>query len=116
MDPTTLAETVRNAVFHSTQFRDGYDEGAVDGLLDELVRALENGSSASEVAAIVSSAKLPTTSMRRGYDRGEVGAFLDEVVRQASGLVTTAPPRMPAPVPHESSGLGARLLRVLRGD
>ncbi|WP_353950921.1 DivIVA domain-containing protein [Knoellia sp. S7-12] len=121
MNPATLAETVRNAVFRSTQFRAGYDEGAVDDLLDELVRAVENGSSGTEVAAIASSAKLPTTSMRRGYDTADVDEFLGEVVRQASDPAATSP-RTPAPasVPVTASqgrsGLGARLLRVLRGD
>ncbi|EAP97428.1 hypothetical protein JNB_18198 [Janibacter sp. HTCC2649] len=124
MDPVTLVSTVRNAAFGSTQFRSGYDEVAVDQFLDELVRAVERGSSGTEVAAIASSARLPTTSMRRGYDCGDVDALLDEVVRQASGSDET-PPRsaaaaaavsVPATISEERSGLGARLLRVLRGD
>ena len=115
MNPATLAETVRNAAFGSTQFRGGYDEDAVDQLLDELVRAVENGSSGTGVAAIASNAKLPMTSVRRGYDRGDVDAFLNEVVRQASDPATTSP-RTPAPVSPERSGLGARLFRLVRGD
>ena len=133
MDPVTLAETVRNVVFTPTQFRAGYDEGAVDDLLDELVDAIEAGSSGSEVAAIASNAQIPMSSMRRGYDCANVDDFLDEVVRQASDSttdttarpvtsappVTTAPPVAPgsANAPGaERSGLGSRLLRVLRGE
>lgn len=115
MDPTTLAETIRSAAFRSTQFRDGYDEGAVDEFLDELVRAVEGGASGTEVAAIASSATFPMTSMRRGYDCGDVDGLLDEVLRQASGRDATSP-RTPAPVSQERRGLGARLLRLVRGD
>jgi len=123
MNPVTLAETVRNAVFGSTQFRPGYDEGAVDDLLDELVRAVEAGSS-SEVVAIARNAQLPMTSMRRGYDCGNVDDFLDDVVRQASDTDTdtvtmsSPAPRAPVPVPasQERSGFGARLLRAMRGE
>lgn len=129
MDPAMLAETVRNAAFASTQFREGYDEGAVDDFLDELVRAVEHGASGAEVVAMASNAHFPMTSMRRGYDCGNVDDLLDEVVRQASdsGAVSPSTParanqehRVPAAAPASAdqgrSGLGARLLRVLRGD
>jgi DivIVA domain-containing protein len=115
MDPATLAATVRGAVFTSTQFRAGYDEGAVDDLLDELVHAVETGSSGAEVAAIATNTQLPITSMRRGYDRGDVDDFLQDVVRQASDLVAGSPPAA-VPAAQERAGLGGRLLRLLRGD
>lgn len=115
MDPTSLADTIRNAVFTPTQFRAGYDEVAVDELLDEIVRAVERGSSGSEIANLAGNAKLAMTSMRRGYDCGGVDDLLDEVVRQATG-VAAAPRPTPAPEPQERGGLGARLLRLMRGD
>ncbi|MFC7491510.1 MULTISPECIES: DivIVA domain-containing protein [unclassified Knoellia] len=121
MDPATLAETIRSAAFGTTQLRGGYDEVATDQLLDELVRAVQGGASGTDVAAIASNAKLPTTSMRRGYEYGEVDAFLDEVVRQATGAgaptdapVTSQPP--PVTAGRERPALGARLVRLLRGD
>lgn len=125
MDPASLAATVRNAVFASTQFRAGYDEGTVDDFLDELVRAVEGGASGAEVAAMASNAQFTMTSMQRGYECGDVDTLLDEVVRQASGedptVRTPAPPTVAgthgsSSASPESSGLGARLLRVLRGN
>ncbi|MEO6021115.1 MAG: DivIVA domain-containing protein [Knoellia sp.] len=136
MDPTTLAETLRSAAFAPTQFRAGYDEGAVDQLLDELEAAVQAGSSGAEVADIASSAALPMTSMRRGYDCGDVDDFLDEVVRQSSVPATTgqmstgqepkgqvptqprmfAPAEASVPASPQRRGLGTRLLGLMRGE
>lgn len=118
MDAATLADTIRNVAFRPTQFRGGYDEVAVDQLLDDLERAVTGGAPGTEVASIVSRATLPATSMRRGYDRDDVDAFLADVSRQATGLAPqpSRTPAAPMPAAQERVGFGSRLLRLLRGD
>ncbi|MBM6402513.1 DivIVA domain-containing protein [Phycicoccus sonneratiae] len=132
-------EDVQNTHFTQTQFREGYDEREVDDLLDEVVATLRHldGSSATAprrplTAAAVRDRRLSVTSFRRGYDVREVDALLARVAdalaeREASRSttatgkaasdsrpVTVDPAFSATPGPRE--GLGARLLRVLRGD
>lgn len=138
------SEDVVGATFTQTQFREGYDEQEVDDLLDEAAAALRHhegghvAGSAPLTSRRVAEARFTATTLRRGYDQGEVDAFLDDLRHtlrhHESGGGVPTPSTQPAPatptrstpgVPsrqdlppgvrgHES--LGARVLRVLRGD
>lgn len=130
----TTADELRAARFAQTQFAPGYDEREVDTFLDRATAALERleaggaPGSAGLTVADVRAARFTPTRMRRGYDMADVDAVLDAVAATleaaGDGSATAAPvaakpaagaaPAAGAVTPRE--GLGARILRTLRGD
>ncbi|MGG5257706.1 DivIVA domain-containing protein [Phycicoccus avicenniae] len=131
------ADEVLDAKFTQTQFAEGYDEREVDGLLDAVVTALrhhESGSGADGVltSAAVRGATFTPTRMRRGYAAADVDALLEraadalaahegaggEAAEPAPARVDAGgpgPERVPA-AGGSREGVGARLLRLLRGE
>jgi DivIVA domain-containing protein len=109
MDRTTLADELRTARFRTTQFRQGYDEGAVDDLIEALVRRLLSGDGDREIVAVVDACRFPTTSARRGYDMADVDAALERVTTALGGAATPAAP-LPSAVTEPPRGFLARLL------
>jgi DivIVA domain-containing protein len=85
MDRSTLADELRAARFRTTQFRTGYDEGAVDDLIDMLVGQLGTGVADHEILATVRTSRFPTTKARRGYEMGDVDALLARVTSAFGG-------------------------------
>ncbi|CAN7219961.1 DivIVA domain-containing protein [Terrabacter sp. LjRoot27] len=88
MDRTAIADELRTARFRTTQFRQGYDEGAVDDLIDGLVQRLLSGDADHEIVAAVHACLFPTTTARRGYDMADVDAALDRVTTALGGATT----------------------------
>ena len=82
MDRSTLADELRAARFRTTQFRTGYDEGAVDDLIDMLVGQLGMDVADHEILATVQTSRFPTTTARRGYERADVDALLARVIER----------------------------------
>ncbi|QKE83521.1 DivIVA domain-containing protein [Arthrobacter sp. NEB 688] len=142
-------EDVLTSTFTQTQFRDGYDEGQVDDLLDAVAETLRAHAGTGRpprrplTAAGLRASRLSVTRMRRGYDMAEVDALLeraatalDALERGGAPAGAAAPPTAPPTASPPSApsgalaapsgalaapsgpreGLGARLLRVLRGD
>lgn len=127
MDHNALADELLNARFHTTQFRNGYAEREVDYLIATIVGQVRAGASAAEVEATVSTAMFPTTGFRRGYDIQEVDDFLDDVVRRVATLESPGSDAAAESKPAEREptqsaliepepGLGAKLLRMIRGS
>jgi DivIVA domain-containing protein len=85
MDRTTLADELRAARFRTTQFRTGYDEGAVDDLIDRLVGQLGLDVADHEILPTVQTSRLPTTKARRGYEMADVDALLARVTSALGG-------------------------------
>ncbi|GIL35123.1 DivIVA domain-containing protein [Phycicoccus sp. DTK01] len=124
------SDEVRRSTFTQTQFRDGYDEGEVDDLLDAVADALRAHEGAGPprrrplTAADVRASRLSVTRMRRGYEMGEVDALLERAAEalaahegeRAGGRPAPAASTTPPAATGPREGLGARLLRVLRGD
>lgn len=124
------SDEVLRSTFTQTQFRDGYDEGQVDDLLDAVAEALRAHEEAGPpprrplTAADVRASRLSVTRMRRGYEMGEVDALLERAAealaaREGDGAAGRPAPAASAAPPAATGpreGLGARLLRVLRGD
>ncbi|MEW1952656.1 DivIVA domain-containing protein [Terrabacter sp. NPDC080008] len=128
MDRAALADELRRARFHTTQFREGYEESAVDDLIDAIVaRLLSPGADSradADLVAMVQNAWIPTTKARRGYAQADVDAVLDRLVTtlggaQPEGLATapvastagTAPvAELPSAVTEPRRGLLSRLL------
>lgn len=124
------SDEVLRSTFTQTQFRDGYDEGQVDDLLDAVAEALRAHEEAGPpprrplTAADVRASRLSVTRMRRGYEMGEVDALLERAAEalaaregeRASGPVVPATSAAQPAATGPREGLGARLLRVLRGD
>ena len=142
------SEDVVGATFTQTQFREGYDEGEVDDLLDEAAAALRHheagrpAGSAPLTSRRVAEARFTATKYRRGYDQGEIDAFLVDLRHtlrhheSGGGVCTPSTPTAPAtstarakpstpgvrsredlpPGVRGHESLGARALRVLRGD
>lgn len=102
-----LADELRRARFRTTQFREGYEESAVDDLLDAVVARLlspDAGSrSDADLVAMVHNASIPTTKARRGYAQADVDAVLDRLVTGLDGEQptgrTAAPPSPSTPLP-----------------
>ena len=84
----------RCAHFRTTQFRTGYDEGAVDDLIDMLVGQLGGTVADHEILATVEASRFPTTTARRGYVMTDVDALLARVTSALGG----------APVPASTGG------------
>lgn len=133
------ADDVLGSTFTQTHLTEGYDERDVDEFLDRAVGALrhhEQGASgpAGLTSEGVRKARFTPTRVRRGYDMGEVDAMLDEVAAALAGHETAAAPdpgsaddapvsagrarstSSPAATTAPRPSLGARILRVLRGD
>ena len=85
MDRSTLADELRAARFRTTQFRTGYDEGAVDDLIDVLVGQLGTEVADHEILATVRTSRFPTTTARRGYEMADVDALLARVTSACGG-------------------------------
>lgn len=67
----TTSREVQSAVFEGTQFGAGYDERAVDDLLDAVATTLRhdeerNGAELLITAARLRALRLPETTLRRG--------------------------------------------------
>lgn len=90
MDRTTLAEQLRAARFGTTQFRTGYDEGAVDDLVDLLVGQLGMGVADEEILATVGTSRFPTTTARRGYEMADVDGLLATATTALGGTPASA--------------------------
>lgn len=81
----------------------GYDEGAVDDLLDDVVAAMREGSlTPGQLARWRQRLEPVTRRLRPGYDRGQVDALLD---RLHSQLAAPTPPAG-APTAPGPSGAG----------
>lgn len=138
-------EDVLNTSFTQTQFREGYEEREVDEFLDDVVASLRHldgaGGSGGDAprrlltADAVGAVRFTPTRYRRGYDMAEVDALLERVVaelatreggghpspapvdgRAAAPAAATATTTATGPTPVSGGGLGARVLRLLRGD
>ena len=103
MDRTTLADELRAARFRTTQFRTGYDEGAVDDLIDMLVGQLGTGVADHEILATVRTSRFPTTKARRGYEMGDVDALLARVTSAFGGEPMPASTARPIIEPTDRS-------------
>ena len=85
MDRSALADELRAARFRTTQFRTGYDEGAVDDLIDMLVGQLGMEVADHEILATVQTSRFRTTTARRGYETADVDALLTRVSSACGG-------------------------------
>lgn len=86
------AHDVRGARFARTKFREGYDMGEVDALLERAAATLEvlagaRPGPAALSARDVAESRFMATKFRDGYDQVEVDDFLDRV---AAALVAAA--------------------------
>ena len=90
MDRSALADELRAARFRTTQFRTGYDEGAVDDLIDMLVGQLGMEVADHEILATVQTSRFRTTTARRGYEMADVDALLTRVSSACGGAPTPA--------------------------
>ncbi len=81
--PLTFTD-VLNARFAPTKFREGYDQGQVDALLDRVADALRPPHERRFPTAItrqeVQDSRFKATKFREGYDQGQVDDFLDRAV------------------------------------
>ena len=77
--PVTAAE-VREVVFTTVRFAEGYDPEEVDALLDEVVETLESRDEPRLTADDVVNRRFRATKFRAGYHQDEVDVFLDRVV------------------------------------
>ncbi len=117
MDRTTLADELRAARFRTTQFRTGYDEGAVDDLIDMIGGQLGMGVADHEIMATIQTSRFPTTTARRGYEMSDVDALLAHVtsalggepVPAATGGATGSGTELPSAVIAPPRGFLARL-------
>ncbi len=107
MDRTTLADELRAARFRTTRFRTGYEESAVDDLIDMLVGQLGGAVADHEILATVETSRFPTTTARRGYEMADVDALLARVTSALGGEP------MPASSGGGSAGPGAELPSAL---
>jgi len=112
MDSTgraALADELRRARFTTTQFREGYEESAVDDLLDAVVAGLldPDPGSDGDLVAMVENARLPTTKARRGYAHGDVDALLDRVVTSLGGARAAEPTTVTEGRPVTTTGSSA---------
>jgi DivIVA domain-containing protein len=118
------SEDLLNAFFTQTQVRDGYDERAVDELLDRAVAALryyEGGGTPAEApvtAADLESTEVTRSRRRRGYDADEVDELRRDVVAtlrhyEAGGRPEALPP---SPVQRPTERRRSRIVRFLRGE
>lgn len=99
----------------------GYDEDAVDALLDQISDALDAWAAGRAVrltAAEVREASLPTAAIgRRGYRATEVDAFLDRVVATLAGWEGVDPASVGRDTPREPAGTpGAEATPGLVGE
>lgn len=85
-----LAEAVEAAQFGVVRLREGYDQVAVDGFLDDLAGALRSSMTASGISDLVDGALFPVHVLRGGYDLDDVDDFLDAVVQAALEIAPSA--------------------------
>ncbi|HET7760847.1 MAG TPA: DivIVA domain-containing protein [Phycicoccus sp.] len=118
------SEELLNTFFTQTGVRDGYDERAVDELLDRAVAALryyEGGGTPGQApmtAADLESTEVTRTRLRRGYDADEVDALLRDVVAtlrhyESGGRPVPVPP---SPVQRPTEPRRSKVVRFLRGE
>ncbi|WP_276313210.1 DivIVA domain-containing protein [Bifidobacterium sp. CP2] len=75
-------ESVRNKIFSTVRFREGYDVDEVDDFLDVVMERMKAGRPMT--AAELSSQTFSTVRLKQGYDVGEVDEFLAELAADAS--------------------------------
>jgi DivIVA domain-containing protein len=82
--PLLSPEAVRAQRFQETKFREGYDMGEVDALLDRAVAALTEATAGRPYQHLLNAddvvaARFRATKFRPGYDQDEVDDFLDKL-------------------------------------
>lgn len=87
-----LVRRLQEISFPATRLREGYDQGEVDALVNELSEAVRRGEA---IAPLVDAARFTPVLVRDGYEIGAVDAFLDAFSREAAaaGLIERDPAR-----------------------
>jgi hypothetical protein len=81
-DRQRLVEQIRSAQFRPRRFRECYEMGTVDAMLDRAVEAVRRGEPLGPVLDV----PLPTVTWREGYDTAQVRGFLDELRRASDAI------------------------------
>jgi DivIVA domain-containing protein len=122
MDRAEIVADIRSSLFPTSLLRRGYDMGAVDDVLDDLVTRIEEGAPADEIERFVIGLAFATAV--GGYDEAAVDDLLHRVVdalkgEEASvgGLEPTSASGGPAAGPEQegSAQPGSALIEPRRG-
>jgi DivIVA domain-containing protein len=105
MDRAEIVADIRSSLFPTSLLRRGYDMGAVDDVLDDLVTRIEEGEAADEIERFVSGLAFATAV--GGYDEAPVDDLLHRVVAAEGGGGDYRPARADVRVRRPGSGAGA---------
>jgi DivIVA domain-containing protein len=107
------ADSVLQAKFQPTRFREGYDQDEVDDFLDTvtaILRSYEAGEriDASAAVDLCRNARFQPTKFREGYDQHQVDDFLAELEQGFLAIAGQGPDarvRTAGPAPSDSTAI-----------